>query len=425
MKTLTGILLLTLSCSLQAQRNCGSEAYKTQLVQNNPAVAQSIQAAALQIKKTLEQNRLVARRDTSANELINIPVVIHVVYNTPEQNISETQILSQLTALNNDFSNQNSDKVNRPLVFDNVAADARIRFCLAQVAPDGRPAKGIIRKQTSMSVFSADDAVKSNMRGGDDAWDSKKYLNIWVCNLGGRTLGYASLPGSPANVDGVVIGFDVFGTVGSLRPRFNKGRTLTHEVGHWLGVKHIWGDTECGDDEADDTPRQRTYNFGCPSFPTVSACSETADGDMFMNFMDFSDDACMNMFTVEQKKRMRALFATGNFRNNFLASFACDSTLVQAGPVAVDTVAAPVPVKQDVYKIYPNPASSFVTLEYTPAAALIKKSFTVYSITGVKVLSGELTKEKTTLSLSHLMRGIYIVRIGEGSETITRKISKQ
>lgn len=425
MKILTGILLLTLSCSLQAQRNCGSEAYKTRLIQNNPAVAQSIQAAELQIQKTLQQNKLVARRDTSANELINIPVVVHVLYNNADQNISDAQIQSQLTALNNDFSNQNNDKVNRPAVFNNVAADARIRFCLAQVSPDGRPVSGIVRKQTSMSVFSADDAVKNKMRGGDDAWDSKKYLNIWVCNLGGRTLGYASLPGGPAELDGVVIGFDVFGTVGNLRPLFNKGRTLTHEVGHWLGVKHIWGDTECGDDEVDDTPRQRTYNFGCPSFPSISACSETADGDMFMNFMDFSNDACMNMFTIEQKKRMRALFATGNLRNSFLASFACDSNLVQAGPVAVDTVPAPVAVKQDVFKIYPNPVSSFVTLEYKPAASLITKSFSVYNITGVKVLSGELTKQKTLLNLSHLTQGIYIVRIGEGNETVTIKICKQ
>lgn len=416
---------MILSGSLQAQRNCGSEAYRSELVQNNPAAAQSIQAAELQIKSTLLKNKLVARRDTSANELINIPVVVHVLYNNAGQNISETQILSQLTALNKDFSNQNSDKINRPLVFDNVAADARIRFCLAQVAPDGRPAKGIIRKQTSMAVFAADDAVKSSMRGGDDAWDSKKYLNIWVCNLGGRTLGYASLPGGPADLDGVVIGFDVFGTVGNLRPQFNKGRTLTHEVGHWLGVKHIWGDTECGDDEADDTPRQRTYNFGCPSFPAVSACSETADGDMFMNFMDFSDDACMNMFTIEQKKRMRALFATGNLRNSFLTSMACDSTLVQGGPVAVDTVTAPVAVKQDVYSMYPNPASSFVTVEYKPAMALIKKSFAVYTITGVKVVSSELTQEKTRVSLSYLKQGIYIVRIGEGNDTVTMKIVKQ
>lgn len=426
MKTLTGILLLTLlSTTLQAQRVCGSEEYKNRLIQHNPAAEQSILAAELQIQKTLKNSNGATHRDTSANELINIPVVVHVVYNTPGQNISDAQILSQLTALNNDFSNSNSDKINRPQVFNNAAADVRIRFCLAQVGPDGKATKGIIRTSTSVALFTADDAVKNKMRGGDDAWDCKKYLNIWVCNLGGRTLGYASLPGGPAEVDGVVIGFDVFGTTGNLRPQFNKGRTLTHEVGHWLGVKHVWGDTECGDDGVEDTPPQRTYNFGCPSFPHLSDCSANPDGDMFMNFMDFTDDACMNMFTIEQKKRMRALFATGNMRNSFLVSFACDSTLVQAGPVGGDTATVAPVVKKDVYKIYPNPVSSYLTVEYKPATELVTKPFSVYNMTGVKVISGALTKEKTFVSLSQLMPGVYIIRIGEGSEKFTVTVFKQ
>ena len=425
MKTLIGILFLAvLTTSVQAQRACASAEYKKQLIQNNPAVEQSMQAAELQILQTLK-NKNVAHRDTSVNEIISVPVVVHVLYHSADQNISDAQIQSQLTSLNNDFSNRNADKINRPVVFDNLAADVRINFCLAQVAPDGRATKGIIRKQTSIALFSADDAMKNNMRGGDDAWDCKKYLNIWVCNLGGRTLGYSSLPGGPTDVDGVVIGFDVFGTIGNLRTPFDKGRTLTHEVGHWLGVKHIWGDTECGDDEVDDTPRQRTYNFGCPSFPHVTECSPNADGDMYMNYMDFSDDACMNMFTIDQKKRMRALFATGNLRNSFLSSFACDSTLIQGGPVGGDTV-TPVPAaRQDIFKVYPNPVSSFINIEYKPASALITKSFAVYDVMGVKVVSGELTKEKTTISFAYLMPGIYIVRIGEGKDIYTTKIFKQ
>jgi hypothetical protein len=424
MKVITGILIFAvLSTSVQAQRACSSEEYKNRLIQNNPVLNQAMQAAELQIAQTLKNDNGEAHRDTSANELINIPVVVHIVYNTPAQNVSDAQILSQLAVLNNDFSNGNADRTNRPLVFDNVAANVRIRFCIAQVAPDGRPSKGIIRKQTNTALFSADDAVKNNMRGGDDAWDCKKYLNIWVCNLGGRTLGYASLPGGPADVDGVVIGFDVFGAIGNLRPQFNKGRTLTHEVGHWLGVKHIWGDTECGNDDVDDTPRQLTYNFGCPSFPRTTSCSESTDGDMYMNFMDFSDDDCMNMFTIGQKKRMRALFATGNLRNSFLESFACDSTLVQGGPVGGDT-ANPLPVvKANAFKIYPNPVAAFLTLEYKAASAFVAKPYSLYNMLGVKVTSGELTKEKSFINLAFLHRGIYIVRIGDGE--FTAKIFKQ
>lgn len=426
MKTLTGILLLAaLTSQVQAQRICGSVDYKNRLIQNNPAVEESINLAEQQIQKTLKKEKQSNHRDTTANEIINIPVVIHVVYNTAGQNISDAQIQSQLVSLNNDFSNQNSDKTNRPTVFDNVAADVRIRFCLAQVDPSGKATKGIIRKQTNIALFTADDAVKSKLRGGDDAWDAKKYLNVWVCNLGSRTLGYASLPGSPADVDGVVIGFDVFGTVGNVRSPFNKGRTASHEVGHWLGLKHIWGDTECGDDEVDDTPRQKAYNFGCPSFPHATECSPSADGDMFMNYMDFSDDACMNMFTIGQKKRMRALFATGNMRNSFLSSFACDSNLVQGGPVAVDTVPVVPVAKQDVYKVYPNPVQSAVTIEYKPADNIITRSFSVYNMTGVVVVSGQLTKEKTSIDLTQLKAGVYIVRVGEGSGKFTTKIFKQ
>lgn len=410
------------SITVSAQRLCGVEAYRSSLLQNDPSLLELFDAAEMQIKNTLQQTSPLTQRDTFANEIINIPVVVHVLYNTPAQNISDAQIQSQLTALNKDFNNQNTDRALRPSVFDHFAAEVRIRFCLARVTPDGMATKGIIRKQTAVAVFSADDAVKNKMRGGDDPWDCKRYLNIWVCNLGERMLGYASLPGGPANVDGVVIGFDVFGTVGNLRSQFNKGRTLTHEVGHWLGAKHIWGDTDCGNDEVDDTPRQQSYNFGCRSFPHVTECSENAYGDMFMNFMDFSDDACMNMFTVGQKKRMRALFANGNMRNSFLTSLACDSNLVQAGPVAGDTLTATPEVKKNTFKIFPNPVNTFLIVEYKPAAQLITQPFTLYNMMGVKVLTGNLVKEKTLLNMAHITPGLYIIRIGEGKESVAIKM---
>src|SRR5699024_2630864 len=136
---------------------------------------------------------------------------------------------------------------------------------------------GIVRKHTNVSSFMGEDGMKFSGSGGDDAWDSKRYLNIWVCSLFGRSLEYATPPGGPADKDGVVINFDVFGTTGSLRANFDKGRTATHEVGHWLGLRHIWGDETCGNDEVDDTPRQLSYNFNCPSFPHVTSCSPNGD----------------------------------------------------------------------------------------------------------------------------------------------------
>lgn len=407
-----------------AQRLCGSEAYISQTIKNNPSVKQGYDEAEQQIKATLAKNNF-KRRDTSSNEIINVPIVIHVLYNTAEQNISDAQIQSQLEVLNNDFAHKNADKVNTPKVFQSFASDIKIKFCLAQVDPNGKRTTGVIRKKTNTEAFSADDAMKYSLNGGDNAWDNKRYLNIWVCNLGGRSLGYATSPGGPANVDGVVIAFNAFGTTGTLRPVFNKGRTATHEVGHWLGLKHIWGDTDCGDDEVDDTPRQKSYNYGCPSFPHVTTCSPDANGDMFMNYMDFSDDACMNMFTVGQSKRMRALFAKGNLRNSFLTSFACDSTLIGGGPVVTpDTTVTEKPVTVFA-KVYPNPAQSVITIECKSASNTSLKSLSVYTITGTKVFTSQLNKEKTVFSFSFLRAGIYIVKIGEGKESIVTKLIKQ
>lgn len=406
-----------------AQRLCGSEAYISQTIKNNPSVKQGYDEAEQQIKATLAKNNF-KRRDTSSNEIINVPIVIHVLYNTAEQNISDAQIQSQLEVLNNDFAHKNADKVNTPKVFQSFASDIKIKFCLAQVDPNGKRTTGVIRKKTNTEAFSADDAMKYSLNGGDNAWDNKRYLNIWVCNLGGRSLGYATSPGGPANVDGVVIAFNAFGTTGTLRPVFNKGRTATHEVGHWLGLKHIWGDTDCGDDEVDDTPRQKSYNYGCPSFPHVTTCSPDANGDMFMNYMDFSDDACMNMFTLGQSKRMRALFAKGNLRNTFLTSFACDSTLVQGGPVTNPDTTTVKPAAVFA-KVYPNPVQSLITIECKSASALTVKPMAVYTITGVKVFAAQLIKEKTQFSFASLKAGIYVVKIGEGKETAVTKLIKQ
>ena len=426
MKHLIAILLLSgLLSTTSAQRLCGSESYVAQMIRKSPSIQQGYNEAEQQIKATLAKDKF-KHRDTSSNEIINVPVVIHILYKISAQNISDAQIQSQLEALNKDFAHENADRVNTPKAFQPFAADIKIKFCLAQVDPKGKRTSGVIRKSTNTEAFSADDAMKYSLNGGDNAWDSKKYLNIWVCNLGGRSLGYATPPGGPADLDGVVIAFDAFGTTGTLRPLFNKGRTATHEIGHWLGLKHVWGDTDCGDDGVDDTPRQRSYNYGCPSFPHVTECSADANGDMFMNYMDFSDDACMNMFTAGQSKRMRALFANGNLRNSFLTSFACDSTLVQGGPVVTvpDTIPAvtPAPVFA---KVYPNPVQSTVTIECKSASKLTVKPMSVYAMTGVKVLTAQLVKEKTEFSFASLKAGIYFVKIGEGKETSVTKLVKQ
>lgn len=423
MKALTTIFFIFTLASAGAQRICGTDTYKKMVLAQNPSLQNSFDKADQQIAKTIANSKKYAARDTSANEIINVPVVIHLIYKSAVQNISDAQILSQLESLNKDFSNLNNDRVNTPSVFKSLAADSRIKFCLAQVDPKGRRTTGIIRKQTATDVFLADDAMKFTASGGDDAWDSQHYLNIWVCALGVRSLGYATPPGGPADKDGVVIAYDVFGTVGTLRSPFDKGRTATHEVGHWLGLNHIWGDTDCGDDQVDDTPRQKTYNFGKPVFPHVTDCSLDANGDMFMNYMDFSDDAVMTMFTIGQKKRMRALFANGNMRNSFLTSFACDSSLAQGAALPTPET-APVSNPVDQFKVYPSLVQSLTTIEYIPAAAYEVKQVSIYNTMGVKIYSTQINKAKTSIDLSHLSAGIYIIKIGQEKRAYTSKLIK-
>lgn len=237
-----------------------------------------------------------------------IPVVVHVVYKTNAQNISDAQIKSQVDVLNADFRKKNADVSTVPAPFQPLAADSRIQFELATTDPNGNPSSGIVRKLTTKDSFSQDDGVKSAATGGDDAWPADKYLNIWVCQLGGGLLGYAQFPGGPAATDGVVILHSAFGTQGTAAAPFNLGRTTTHEIGHWLNLRHIWGDdgSGCaGSDFVDDTPNQAGPNYGTPPFPTIT-CNNGPNGDMFMNYMDYVDDAAMVMFSAGQVTRMQA-----------------------------------------------------------------------------------------------------------------------
>ena len=252
---------------------------------------------------------------------VTIPVVFHVVYNTTAQNVSDAMIQNQLAVLNADFAGTNTDISALPSVFSGLkAGNTGIQFCLAQRTPAGAAATGIVRKSTTVTSFSSNDAVKKSSTGGSDAWDATKYLNIWVCNLGGGLLGYAQFPGGTAATDGVVVLYSSL-PGGSAAP-YNKGRTATHEVGHWLNLRHIWGDASCGNDLVSDTPTQQTSNNGCPSFPHVT-CSNGANGDLFMNYMDYTDDACMYMLTTGQSARMNALFATGGSRVGLVTSLGC------------------------------------------------------------------------------------------------------
>jgi hypothetical protein len=245
----------------------------------------------------------------SSVQSIDIPVVVHIIYKEPEQNLSDEQIQSQLDVLNEDFSASGYYRYKIPEIWKGLAEDSQIRFHLALRDPSGNPTTGITRTLTWVDEFQPGNQMKFFATGGHDTWPDTAYLNIWVCNLANNMLGFAQYPGGNPATDGIVIHYRAFGRIGNLLSKYNRGRTATHEVGHWLNLLHIWGDADCGNDFISDTPVQKTSTSGCPSYPKVSCCAvggacNAPHGDMFMNFMDYTDDRCMMLFTRKQCQRM-------------------------------------------------------------------------------------------------------------------------
>ena len=287
---------------IDTRKRCGSMVHHQRLMETSIEYRRNRAA----IQRFIENYERRYSRLGLRSGIIKIPVVVHVVYNNNDQNIPDSQIESQIDVLNEDYRKLNTDISNIPAVFASLAADPRIEFQLAVRDPNCQPTTGVTRTHTNVTSFTDNDDVKHASKGGHDAWNRDKYLNIWVCNLV-PWLGYATFPGEPADTDGVVINYQALGRTGNLFPEYNKGRTATHEIGHWLDLHHVWGDTGgCGDtDFVDDTPTQVGPNYGCPTFPHVT-CNNGPNGDMFMNYMDYVDDPCMFMFTAGQVLRMDA-----------------------------------------------------------------------------------------------------------------------
>lgn len=305
------LLLFNISSVAFTQtRNCGAMEHLQHQLQEDPKRATKIEQIEKHTQRFLKnpQNRAV-------NGVITIPVVVHVVYNNSTENISDAQIQTQIDVLNDDFRRLNADADGTW----SQAADSEIEFCMATVDPSGNATNGITRTSTSVSAFGTNDQVKFSSQGGKDAWPADDYLNVWVCDISGGILGYAQFPGGNPATDGVVCDYQYFGTIGTATAPFNLGRTMTHEVGHYLNLRHIWGDGGCSvDDFVSDTPTSDGPNYGCA--PNTVSCGTT---DMVQNYMDYSDDGCMNLFTQGQRDRMRALFDTGGARESLLTSTAC------------------------------------------------------------------------------------------------------
>ncbi len=317
------------------KKECGTMEYLEYLKTQDPQLENKMLQNEQALQNWIQTN---AASKSAKSVIISIPVVVHVVYKNPMENISTAQVLSAIDIINKDYRRLNADTAATPLIFSAIAADCKIEFCLATVDPNGNSTSGITRTSTTVTGFDpgtsngvnySNDLVKYTSTGGIDAWNTSQYLNIWICDLD-QLNGYATYPGSPASADGVVVDHTRFGNIGTAAGTNFTIKTASHEIGHWLSLKHIWGDvigqtSNCGDDYCNDTPTESSSTFGCPTFPynTYNACNSGANGEMFMNFMDYTD--CRNIFTQDQKTRMIA--AINTFRPYFLTT-ACQQGVV-------------------------------------------------------------------------------------------------
>lgn len=321
--TITAAILLITSCNKSTapdeqiekpetflERNCASpEVLQNQLLAD-PSLGKRMQDIEIFTERFIKNPN--ARRLLLPDSTIEIPVVVNVIYRTATENISLAQIQSQIDVLNEDFSATNIDYNNTPALFQAVGSgNIGVRFVLDTV----------IRKSSTKTSWTTNNSMKSTSTGGINATNPTTKLNLWVVNKmvnssGNTVLGYAQFPGGASATDGIAIGYKYLGRTGTVVVPFNKGRTATHEIGHWMNLRHIWGDATCGNDQVGDTPQHNTPNYGCPSAGHTSTCSGTPV-EMTMNYMDYTDDPCMYMFSSGQKDRMLAVFATGGPRNSF------------------------------------------------------------------------------------------------------------
>ncbi|MFT5167122.1 MAG: hypothetical protein ACI8P3_002359 [Saprospiraceae bacterium] len=350
--------------------------------------------------------------------VITIPVVVHILYNNEEENIPDLQVYSQISVLNEDFRLMNENVQNIPAEFLPFAADTEIEFCLASRNPEGISTNGINRVETTFSCMGDYIGVKEDEKsrifyadlGGADAWDTEHYLNIWVANTCNQFIGISTniaIPDFAPEEDGIVIDYNYFGNNcnSSFAAPYHLGRTATHEIGHYLNLRHPWADCDSPDpDFIDDTPRQDGPYFGCPVYPQLSCGSS----DMFMNFMNYSDDACMALFTIGQKEQMLATLSGSRF--GLTESVGC-SFLSQ-----------PVPFGQDAILLYPNPATNCIHIDFN---AVIPGDIDIEMVNTLgQVLYRNIENSRNFRSIDaiNLANGIYYISFRAAKQTITKKI---
>ena len=400
----------------QAQNSCQTVEYMHQALLKSPDFVSRM----MEIENFTQGYIRSHNATTSSNDdsgLVVIPVVVHILYNNTQQNISDAQVKSQIAVLNQDYIRRNADTVNTPARFKPVAADCGFQFELAKVDPNGYATTGIIHKQTDVQSFGLEDGIKFSSTGGDDGWDRDSYLNIWVGNLTNGFLGYSSVVGGPVANDGVVVLYNAFGVGGSAVAPFDKGRTTTHEIGHWMNLIHTWGDAFCGNDYVADTPPQQAADYGSPS-GIIITCNNAPLGNMYQNYMDFSNDASMNLFTQGQKQRMIALFQPGGPHYAILSSTAL------TGIPLKDTLSADEGSGSGFsVSLYPNPSTDHINVNFSDNSVM-GSELEIFNQLGIKLSSSIIQGLNLSVNVSSFPKGLYFVRVNKAQGALIKKFIK-
>lgn len=417
-----GIVLTIFLLSLLSfgQRKCGTMDALNNRIKKDHSIIQRMQNSEIKTQKWINEHSNANNK--TIEQIVTIPVVVHVLWHTAMENISDKQIQSQIDILNADFSETNSDALPSTHPFYKFSTDTKIQFCLAKRDDIGKATNGITRTYTDTIAYEGgSENVKDPALGGKKVWQPTKYLNIWVCNYGeSDLLGFAQFPENLAedpDTDGVVIRHDAFGNTGTAGSTIkfaenNLGRTATHEVGHWLNLRHIWGDNQpnCGNDFVADTKPAADPNYGCPTFPwnPNNKCGSGSDGEMYMNYMDYGDDKCLNMFTIGQTTRMQA--ALNNERKELLTSLGCNA------PLAVDDFE-----HEPSIKIYPNPSKGIFSINFNDST-VESYNIVVLDMLGKQLKTLSVSVENSKIDLSELNNGTYLLKVSNSKKSVTQKI---